>query len=126
MDKLKIKFPDIPFNNLDEIIEAIRSKAPNFQLARDIFGALKGKSIDDIRDKMKLILKEFLTMIEFIALNVEKVFYLSILVLIKDARTYWINFYKDNTFDNQVTGLIKKIYRFPLDLLRKIVTPLSN
>ena len=103
MGQLKIKMPHIPFDKLEEAIAAIKKMGPNFQLARDIFGALKGKSIDDIRDKMKLILKEFLTMIEFIALNIEKVFYLSILVLIKDARTYWINFYKDNTFDNQVT-----------------------
>ena len=102
LDQIKIRMPDIPFNTMDELIAGIKNMGPNFNLARDIFGSLKGKSIDDIRDNLKLILKNCLSMIEFIALNAEKVLYLSIIVLIKDACSYWINFYKDNTFDNQV------------------------
>jgi hypothetical protein len=93
----------------------LKNLAPDVNLVDfdfdQIFSKLEANSIKDIRQKLKNILKTVFDMIRQYAKYAEKIFYLSIILIIWDAFYYMHQYYCDDAFDNMfVDGNLRHVW----------------
>ena len=99
---IKKKLPNIDLRSLEDLKAMMKANTIDLDFESEIFSALQGSSLTAIKESMKSILKNFFAWGLFITKHIEKVLYLSAIFLIKDARSYLIKYYTDNSFDNKV------------------------
>eukprot|EP00092_Neocalanus_flemingeri_P009637 GFUD01010375.1.p1 GENE.GFUD01010375.1~~GFUD01010375.1.p1 ORF type:complete len:1089 (-),score=247.71 GFUD01010375.1:82-3348(-) len=98
---IDVNFPNVDLTELKRFLAKLRPDLDLFDMGLDeVLGEIDSTSIKNIRDRLKMLLKETLNLVKKSASWWSKIFYLTLFFLVLDAFKYLKKYYSDDAFDN--------------------------